>query len=392
MSPTLRRLGLVASATAAALALSACGSNIADDEGDAAAASEEGPVVIGALVDQTAYLKTLDEGVLQGIQSAVEAVNADGGVLGGRELEVVVEDNAADPQQQVQAFQRVMSEDPVLFLNGFSSAGNAATAPLAGQEEVPMIVASVTPPDDEEWVFSTIVPAKYETGTRVEYLVEQGITKVGILHDPTPFGKLQLDALTGQLEEAGIEIVGVQEHATDAVDLRPQVSNLLGASTAAVVKVSAGPTQIVAAKALADAGSSVPLLIGVDSHANITQATAAYPELLVTAAPLQVESELGDDQRTEGITRFVEANPGVDDPTYIGRGWDAVFLAVQAIEEAGSTDGAALRDAIVSMGEYEGTSAAYDYTDEDHYGITTNPNYIARITADSTEIVFTPAK
>lgn len=387
-----RRVAVAASFAAALLAMSGCGSNLDSDSGSEDGASGEGPIIIGVLVDQTAYLKTVDEGVLQGIQSAVDVVNEDGGVLGGRELQLVVEDTAADPQQEVQAFQRVAGDEPALFLNGFSSAGNAAAAPIAEAQELPMIVASVTPEGADEWVFSSIVPARYETGTRVEYLVDQGITSVGILHDPTPYNQLQLDVLNGQLMDAGIEVTGVEEHASDAVDLRPQISNLLGGSPGAILKLSAGPTQIVAGNALADAGSSIPLLIGVDSRANVTQATEAYPPVLVTAAPLQVVSSLEDDQTSDGIVRFVESNPDLTDPTYVGRGWDAVFLAVQAIEEAGSTEGAALRDAIVSMGPYEGTSATYDYTDDDHYGITTNPNYLARITSESSEIVFTPAR
>lgn len=391
MNRTIRG-SLVAVIATTALALSACGSNISDDGGgDTGAASEEGPVIAGVIVDRTAYLKSLDENVLRGIECAVEAVNADGGVL-GRELEIVVEDNAADPQREVQAFQRVMAEEPAFFLNGFSSAGNAAATPLATREETPMLVASVVPEEENEWAFSTIVPARYETGARVEYLVDQGIGRVGVLHDPTPFGQLQLDALNGQLQEAGIEVVGTEEHATDAVDLRPQVTKILSAGAEAVVKVSAGPTQIVAAKAMADAGSTVPLLIGVDSYANITQATAAYPQLLTTAAPLQVISELDEEQRSEGIDRFQEACGEVEDPTYVGRGWDSVFLAVNAIEEAGSVEGAAMRDAVEEMGPYSGTSATYDYTPEDHYGITENPNYIAKITEDGAEIVFTPSE
>ena len=382
------RAGVVAVA-ATTLTLTACGSNIAGGGGNDAGAGNEGPILAGVIVDQTAYLKSLDENVLKGIKCAVDSVNAQGGVL-GRDLKIEVQDNAADPQKQVQAYQRLLGDHPAVFLNGFSSASNAATAPLAAKDEVPLIVASVVPEDQKTWAFSTIVPAQYETGIRVEYLAEQGIKRVGILNDPTPYGGLQVQAAQSQLKEAGIEIVGVQEHPTDAVDLRSQVSNLLSAGAQAIIKVSAGPTQIVAAKALADAGSTVPLLIGIDSYANITQATAANPNVIGVVSPLQVVSQLPKDKITEGMKRFMDACGDVQDPTYVGRGWDAVLLATSAMEKAGTTKGPALRDAIEKMGPYEGTSAAYDYTADDHYGITKNPNYLAKITTDSVEIVYTP--
>lgn len=388
----LKRL-LVATAglSTAALLASACGTNLSS--GSSEPGSSTGPVTVGVLVDQTAYLKSADEKVLAGFQAAVKQINADGGVLNGRKLKLVVEDTAADPQKEVQAYQRVTSQDqPVAFLNGFSSAGNAAVAPIAKRDKIPSIVASVLPAEGSEWMFSTITPMKYETGTRVEYLKKQGIDKVAILHDPTPYNKLQLDTIEGQLKDAGITVTGVEEHAPDAVDLRPQVAKLLAKDPGAIIKLSTGPTQIVAAKALADAGSTVPFLLGIETRPNINQATAAYPQTLIVSAPLQVYDNLSANQKNQAMSTFLDANPNADDPTYVGRGWDAVHVYAQAVQKAGSTEGDKVRKALEDMGPYDATSGSYDYTASDHYGITSNPDYLAKITADSTKIVFTPAR
>jgi branched-chain amino acid transport system substrate-binding protein len=388
----LKRL-LVATAglSTAALLASACGTNLSSGSSDPG--STTGPVTVGVLVDQTAYLKSADEKVLAGFQAAVKQINANGGVLNGRKLKLVVEDTAADPQKEVQAYQRVTSQDqPVAFLNGFSSAGNAAVAPIAKRDKIPSIVASVLPAEGSEWMFSTITPMKYETGTRVEYLKKQGIDKVAILHDPTPYNKLQLDTIEGQLKDAGITVTGVEDHAPDAVDLRPQVAKLLAKNPGAIIKLSTGPTQIVAAKALADAGSTVPFLLGIETRPNINQATAAYPQTLIVSAPLQVYDNLSANQKNQAMSTFLDANPNADDPTYVGRGWDAVHLYAQAVQKAGSTEGGKVRKALEDMGPYDATSGSYDYTASDHYGITSNPDYLAKITADSTKIVFTPAR
>ncbi|WP_411719688.1 ABC transporter substrate-binding protein [Mycetocola sp.] len=380
---------ILAAGTIASLA--ACSSNLSSDAAGGAAETEKGPITIGVLVDQTAYLKTVDTGVLDGIDAAVKTINESGGVLGGRLIETVVADTSADPQTQVQAFQKLQTQnEPVMFITGFSSAGNAAVAPLAASSETPLVVSSVVPADDPEWVFSTITPARYETGIRVDYLKEQGITSVGILHDPTPYNKALLDTLTAQLGEANITVVGAEEHASDAVDLGAQTQKLLSSNPGGIIKLSAGPTQIIAAKALADAGSEIPLLIGIESRANIVQADAAYPHLLLAAAPLQVADELEKAEISDSITKFLEFNPGLEDPTYVGRGWDAMHIAIQAIETAGSTSGTEIRDALISMDPYDGTSGNYDYTDDDHYGITTNPDYLAEVTEDSTKIVYRP--
>jgi len=113
------------------------------------------------------------------------------------------------------------------------------------------------------------------------------------------------------------------------------------------------PTQIVAAKALADDGSKVPLLLGVESDANIARRPLPTPQVLVVASPLAVNSALADADRTQVVKIFAAADPNQMDQTYVGRG-RTPYLAVAAIEKAGSTDGEAVRDALVSITPYNG--------------------------------------
>jgi branched-chain amino acid transport system substrate-binding protein len=52
-------------------------------------------------------------------------------------------------------------------------------------------------------------------------------------------------------------------------------------------------------------------------------------------------------------------------------------MMVSAIKKANSTDGAALRDAFETLGHYDGAGASYDFSAEQHVGITQNPYVIA---------------
>ena len=47
--------------------------------------------------------------------------------------------------------------------------------------------------------------------------------------------------------------------------------------------------------------------------------------------------------------------------------------------DAGSTDGTAVRDALEARDAFRGASAVYDFTPEDHNGISTTPVVMARI-------------
>ncbi|MCW3017201.1 MAG: hypothetical protein JWO02_4293 [Solirubrobacterales bacterium] len=368
----------------ATLAMAGCAAN-----NEKSAAAGDGPIKIGAALDMTAYLASFDRGVRDGVELAAKRVNTDGGVL-GRNLTATIDDMKADPQQGVRSVQKLLDQDAVVaFANGFSSAATQAEAPQAEQTKRPMVVASVIP-DKSTWQFSTLPAPAFETGIRVRYLQEHKIKSIAVLSDSTPYNEKQLVALQEQTKQSGIKITEVAQHKSDAVDLRPQITRLLRGNPGAVVKLSAGPTHIVAAKALAAAGSKIPLLLSIEAFSTMQKAAAAYPETFFAAAPPQVYDALTDAERGAPLKALVAAAPKGQDLTYVGRGYDAVLLLAEGIKKAGSTDGEKVRQALVDLGPFAGTSGVYDFTADSHYGITTNPLYLAKVDGTKAAIVLRP--
>lgn len=382
----MKRCAALALAATVALAATGCAAN--DDSG----ASDDGPIKIGASLDLTAYLASFDRGVRDGVRLAAKELNAKGGVL-DRDVELVTDDMKADPQQGVRSVQKLIDQDRVAaFANGFSSAAAEAVVSQLERAERPLVVASVIP-DDAAWEFSTLPSPDFETGVRIQYLQKQGIRSLAVLHDPTPYNAAQLKALRTQAKAAGIEVSEVIQHKADAVDLRPQITRLLRGRPGAIVKLSAGPTHIVAAKALASAGSRVPLLLGIEALDTMRKASASYDQTLFVAAPPQVYSALRPDERSPALTSLVEKAPKGQDLTYVGRGYDAVLLLAEAIRSAGSTDGGKVRDALNTMKPFRGTSGTYQFTAKRHYGLATNPLVLARVGATGDpSIVLRPSR
>jgi branched-chain amino acid transport system substrate-binding protein len=381
---TARILGAVTASLLAAT-LAACGTESAGSAG-----SGGDPVRLGVTVGLTGYIVNFDTGVRNGIDLAAATLNASGGIA-GRPIEVFVEDMESDPQAAVLAVQRLINEREVTaVLGGFHSAGTAASAPVLNQGEVPMVVASVLP-QDPAFVFSTIPSVQYELQARIGYLQEKGIKSVGILYDATPYNKLQLEKARELLGAAGITITSEEQHTPDAADLRPQVARLLAGGPGAVWKLSGGPTHIVAARAMA--GSDLPLMLSIENIDIIRQAAQVYPSTFFVAAPPQVYSSLRPEEVSDSLREFME-NPAVQgDATYVGRGWDAVYILAEAMKRAGGDPtGPALRDALVGMEPFVGASGTYDFTDASHYGLSRNPLYLGTFTPDGqTAIAYRPA-
>lgn len=360
------------------------------------------PIKIGMSAAVTGYLADLDQAMRDGALLAVERINRDGGVL-GRRLEVIVEDMRSEPQQAVTAVNKLIVSDKVAVLvNGFSSAGNAAAAPIAGRHKVPMVLASILPPAEQaesiRWTFTTLAPALFEVVTRYEYLQKHTrVKKVGVLHDPTPYANVQKNVAAAQAEKFGLAVAGVEQYKVDDTDVKPQLTKLGAAGAEAILKFGAGPTTIVVAKNMREVGMSLPLLTSIEDLAIQTPASEALGDrfFFVASAPQAPEALPANDPVREALGPFVQAwtaKYGQRDATYAGRGWDAVRLVAAAIARAGAVDGEKLRDALESTTGFPGTSAVYSFSAKSHYGVQANPLKLAQIVGGKVRLIYDPAR
>jgi hypothetical protein len=91
-------------------------------------ASAQEAIKIGSSLGLTGYGSLTDGHWRDGLELAIAAVNAKGGVL-GKKLSLVYEDNKSTPQEAVVVYRKMMSENKVVaFDSGCISAGNFAAA------------------------------------------------------------------------------------------------------------------------------------------------------------------------------------------------------------------------------------------------------------------------
>lgn len=106
-----------------------------------AAPSSGGPIRVGEINSYTG-LPAFTLPYRQGWQLAVEEVNAGGGLLGGRPLEVISRDDAGKPDDAVRAAGELLANEQVDLLAGtyFSHVG-LAVADFAARNRVPFVAA-----------------------------------------------------------------------------------------------------------------------------------------------------------------------------------------------------------------------------------------------------------
>ena len=111
---------------------------------------------IGVSAGLTGYIAAVDRSWRDGLEVAVDYVNSKGGVM-GRKLQVIVEDNKAEPQEAVTVVRKMISMDKVdIFMSGCVSAGNFAAAPFIVRAQIPTMLCGILPPQPEQikWTFS----------------------------------------------------------------------------------------------------------------------------------------------------------------------------------------------------------------------------------------------
>jgi ABC-type branched-subunit amino acid transport system substrate-binding protein len=130
------RIWVAGCAAAAVIGLSACGG--ASSGGSSASSS--GPIKVGMIVAKTGPYASSNVPFLDGVQTAVDHANA-AGALGGRKLDLVVEDEKSDPKVGLIAYQKLVKREKVVGLVGSldSSDLQVALLPRLEADKVPSV-------------------------------------------------------------------------------------------------------------------------------------------------------------------------------------------------------------------------------------------------------------
>jgi branched-chain amino acid transport system substrate-binding protein len=103
-------------------------------------------VKIGLVYELTGGTATFGTEATNGAKLAVKEINAKGGVL-GKEIKIVTADNKSEPSESSNAMTKVISQDNVIAVTGFTTSSNAmAAAAVAEASKIPFITAAATNP------------------------------------------------------------------------------------------------------------------------------------------------------------------------------------------------------------------------------------------------------
>ena len=188
-------------------------------------------VVIGTHQDLSGPIASWGVPVKNGMQMAVDEINAGGGIH-DRKLKLIVEDSGYDPKKAVLATQKLLSRDNIFVMAGAMGTPTVlATMPLVLQKGLPHVfpltaAVQMFEPHDK-LKFALFTPYHYAMRVATKWFVEtKGKKAVCVMHQDDEFGLNVKRGVEDQLKAMKKDLVSTTTYKRGATDFSSQIAKL----------------------------------------------------------------------------------------------------------------------------------------------------------------------
>ena len=313
-------------------------------------AAQQAPVRIGALFPMTGDLSAFGEPFYNSALLAVEQINAQGGILGGRPLELVLADTQTNPTQGVAAAQRLVNVERVPAIVGAAASG--VTIPVATSVTVPNQVVLISPAstsplvttlDDNDFVFRTVVSDAMQGITLAKLAAELGYRRVATIYVNSPYGLGLAQAFESNFRQHGGTVTANVPFEQNQASYRGELDQASRGSPEALLLIAYPENGITILRQAVEGAYFDKFLFTDGMQApDIIEAIGDPLEGSWGTAPRSAATPASDLFNDFYTARFGEPPP----MPFMYESYDAVFALALAIEKAGEATGPAIRDAL----------------------------------------------
>jgi branched-chain amino acid transport system substrate-binding protein len=341
------------------------------------------PIKVGLTGPFTGGSSAMGVSMRDGVKLAVDEINKKGGVL-GRPIALVERDDEAKNEVGVQVAQELINKEKVVATLGFINTGVSLASQRFYQEaEIPVFnnVATGSAVTKQfpapNYIFRNAAYDVVQSAMIVEEAIgRKGYKKVAILADSTNYGQFGKDDLVKALTTKGVTPVAIEKFNVKDTDMTSQLLKAKEAGAEAVLTYAIGPELAQIANGMAKLGWKVPM-IGSWTLSMASYIDAAGPNGDGAIMP-QTFIQAPTTPKRKAFIEAYQAAYKVDripSPVSAAQGYDSVYLLAAAIEQAKSTDGPKIREALEDLKtKVEGVVTTYDapFTKDDHEAISAN--------------------
>ncbi len=344
-----------------------------------ASAAEKAPVLVGLDAEFGIIGSFSAQAIELGLRTAIAQINAAGGVLGGRPIELVSKDNRGILARSVDNnAEFAVMPNLVAVFGGRHSTVILPQLPTLHAAKLPYLV--VRAPADAiidngmqpNYIFRLSLRDSLAMSKMLQSAEQRGFDKVGLLLNNNAWGNSSLAAAEKyMLRVKNQKIVEVAWFYNRDTTLIRQYKKLMDAGAKAVLLVASSTEAVILVREMAALPTSqrVPILShwGITGYEFFKNAGAALQEVDLSVIqtfsffsaqnnnPQMLARFMKTLEQTGGIKRIED----IREPLAMAHAYDLMHILAKAINLAGRVERSAIRDALEKVSEHRGLVKLY---------------------------------
>lgn len=356
---------------------------------------------IGAVFSVTGRASFLGDPEKKSAEMVVEQINKNGGI-NGEKVELIVYDDEGDATKCNLSIKKLITQDKVVAVIGPSLSGlSMAVIPVVEGQKIPLVscAASYKIVHNEKtgkpykWVFKTPQTDSMAAEAIYTQMKKKGISKIAIMSVTSGFGASGRQELLRLAPKYGMEIVADEKYGPKDTDMTAQLTKIKGLAPQAIVNWSIGPTQVTVLRNWRDLQmDQIPFFQshGFGSRQNIKLAAGAAEGVYCPLGAGTIAELLPDNHPQKKVTMayLKDYTAKYNEPvsSFGGYAWDAVNLVAEALKAVGA-DKAKIRDYIENKKGFVGQQGVYNFSPDDHNGLTKDAFLMVVVKGDDFALV-----
>lgn len=350
--------------TAAATAAGTAGGT--EVTADAAAGGEE-TIRIGAIAPVTGDRAEGGQSVWRSFQIAADDINAKGGVL-GKKIEIVLEDSKGDAKEAVELTKKLADDKSICAVLGpMTSAEAIACAPVFDEYEL-VEMAPVASNNQ----YATMSPYSFTLAGRqsaeMPYFVEKCLAgyckakSIGVIWVNDDWGVSSIESMKEACDQLNIEVTAAESFNAGEKDFTAVLTKVRQTNPEVLVLATQAAEGSLILNQVKAMGWEIPTVgVGAMYSDQVILLAGDMAENLIAPSCFYLSED--DEPAWKFATRFYEEAgfyPTVHGPL----SYDSVVVLCAAIEQAGSTDRTAIKDALMKLKGVQGLAGSYEFTED----------------------------
>jgi branched-chain amino acid transport system substrate-binding protein len=192
-------------------------------------AGKEGVIKIGAILPLSGSNATYGNEIKNAIELAIEEVNNSDGI-NSRKLELIYEDDQADPKVGTNAMQKLVNIDKVpIVLGSWVSGVVVSSAPIAEQNKVIVMAEAIAPAITNigDYIFRIQPSAGFYSEKLMEVVISKlNLKKISIIYINNEFGVALRDTVKSAAQRLGGQIVAEESYMPGDSDFKTQLTKI----------------------------------------------------------------------------------------------------------------------------------------------------------------------